>query len=139
MRDIVPAPPAVVRNEAQTIQELFRKNVIPTYARFDVVLKRGEGSCVWDVNGKRYLDLGGGIAVCALGHAHPEITQALVEQARTARACFQSILSRVAGAAGAGTGAADRAGKGFLLQQRRRGERRPLQTGAALRQRRRPV
>lgn len=81
MRDIIPAPPAVVRNEAQTIQELFRKNVLPTYARFDLVLKRGEGSYVWDVNGKRYLDLGGGIAVCALGHANPEITQSLVEQA----------------------------------------------------------
>ena len=82
MRDIIPAPPAVVRNEVQTIQELFRKNVLPTYARFDLVLKRGEGSHVWDVNGKRYLDLGGGIAVCALGHANPEITQALVEQSR---------------------------------------------------------
>jgi len=81
MRDIIPAPPAVVRNEAQTIQELFRKNVLPTYGRFDLVLKRGEGSYVWDVNGKRYLDLGGGIAVCALGHANLEITQALVEQA----------------------------------------------------------
>ena len=74
MSDIIPAPPAVVRNEAQAIQELFRKNVVPTYARFEVVLKRGEGSQVWDVNGKRYLDLGGGIAVCALGHANPEVT-----------------------------------------------------------------
>jgi acetylornithine/N-succinyldiaminopimelate aminotransferase len=37
---------------------------------------------VWDVNGRRYLDLGGGIAVCALGHAHPEITQALIEQSQ---------------------------------------------------------
>ena len=82
MRDIVPAPPAVVCNQVQTIQELFRKNVIPTYARFDVALQRGEGSHVWDINGKRYLDLGGGIAVCALGHANPEITQALVEQSR---------------------------------------------------------
>jgi acetylornithine/N-succinyldiaminopimelate aminotransferase len=82
MSDIIPAPPAVVSNQVQTIQELFRNNVIPTYSRFDVVLKRGEGSYVWDVNGKRYLDLGGGIAVCALGHAHPEITQALVEQSR---------------------------------------------------------
>jgi acetylornithine aminotransferase/acetylornithine/N-succinyldiaminopimelate aminotransferase len=81
MRDIISAPPAVVHNEAQAIQELFRKNVLPTYSRFDVVLKRGEGSCVWDVNGKRYLDLGGGIAVCALGHANPEITQALAGQA----------------------------------------------------------
>jgi predicted acetylornithine/succinylornithine family transaminase len=83
MRDIIPAPPAVVRNEAQAVQELFRQNVLPTYSRFDLVLKRGEGSRVWDVNGRRYLDLGGGIAVCALGHANPEITQALVEQAGT--------------------------------------------------------
>ena len=82
MSEIVPAPPAVVRNEAQAVQELFRKNVLPTYSRFDLVLKRGEGSRVWDVNGKCYLDLGGGIAVCALGHAHAEITQALAEQAR---------------------------------------------------------
>jgi acetylornithine/succinyldiaminopimelate/putrescine aminotransferase len=82
MKDIIPAPPAVALNEAQTVQELFRKNVLPTYSRFDVVLKRGEGSRVWDVNGKCYLDLGGGIAVCALGHANPEITQALVGQAR---------------------------------------------------------
>jgi len=80
MRDIVPAPPAVVRNEAQAVQELFRKNVLPTYSRFDLVLKRGEGSRVWDVHGKRYLDLGGGIAVCALGHANAEVAQALVEQ-----------------------------------------------------------
>ena len=77
MSDIIPAPPAVVRNEAQAIQELFRKNIVPTYARFELVLKRGEGSHVWDVNGKRYLDLGGGIAVCALGHANAEITQTL--------------------------------------------------------------
>jgi len=82
MSDIVPAPPAVVCNQAQAIQELFRSNVVPTYSRFEVVLKRGEGSYVWDVNGKRYLDLGGGIAVCVLGHANAEITQALVEQSR---------------------------------------------------------
>jgi acetylornithine aminotransferase/acetylornithine/N-succinyldiaminopimelate aminotransferase len=37
---------------------------------------------VWDVAGKRYLDLGGGIAVCSLGHANPEITDALLEQSR---------------------------------------------------------
>ncbi len=46
------------------------------------MLARGEGSCVWDVDGKRYLDFGGGIAVCSLGHAHPEITQALIDQSR---------------------------------------------------------
>jgi acetylornithine/N-succinyldiaminopimelate aminotransferase len=64
------------------IRKLFRDNVIPTYARFDLALDHGEGSYVYDVAGKRYLDLGGGIAVCALGHAHPEITEALLEQSR---------------------------------------------------------
>jgi acetylornithine/N-succinyldiaminopimelate aminotransferase len=82
MRDILPIPATVVRNQMQTIQERFQKNVVPTYARFDLALERGEGSRVWDVNGKRYLDFGGGIAVCALGHAHPEITRTLTEQSR---------------------------------------------------------
>ena len=65
-----------------SIRELFEQFIIPSYARFDLVLERGEGSHVWDANGKRYLDLGGGIAVCALGHAHPEITEALIEQSK---------------------------------------------------------
>jgi acetylornithine aminotransferase/acetylornithine/N-succinyldiaminopimelate aminotransferase len=60
----------------------FQDFVVPSYARFDLVLERGEGSSVWDTDGKRYLDFGGGIAVCALGHAHPEITAALNEQSR---------------------------------------------------------
>jgi acetylornithine/N-succinyldiaminopimelate aminotransferase len=64
------------------IRKLFQRNVVPTYARFDVALDHGEGSHVFDVAGKRYLDLGGGIAVCALGHANPEITDALLEQSR---------------------------------------------------------
>jgi acetylornithine/N-succinyldiaminopimelate aminotransferase len=61
---------------------MFDKAVVPSYARFDLTLERGEGSHVWDVNGRRYLDLAGGIAVCSLGHAHPEITAALTEQSR---------------------------------------------------------
>ena len=68
--------------DTQATRELFQKFVVPSYARFDLVLAQGEGSYVWDVNGKRYLDFGGGIAVCSLGHAHPEITQALIEQSR---------------------------------------------------------
>lgn len=64
------------------IRKLFRDNVLPTYARFDLALDHGEGSYVYDVTGKRFLDLGGGIAVCALGHANREITDALLEQSR---------------------------------------------------------
>ena len=85
MKEIVPTlppPPPIVRNQFETVRELFSKYVLPTYARFDLALARGAGSHVWDVNGKRYLDLGGGIAVCSLGHAHPEITATLAEQAQ---------------------------------------------------------
>jgi acetylornithine aminotransferase/acetylornithine/N-succinyldiaminopimelate aminotransferase len=82
MKDLVPSPPAVVRNEAAAIQALFQQHVVPSYGRFDLAFSRGQGSHLWDVAGRRYLDLGGGIAVCCLGHAPPEITQALVEQSQ---------------------------------------------------------
>jgi acetylornithine/N-succinyldiaminopimelate aminotransferase len=82
MKEIVPAPPAIVHNEQQAVLGLFQKYVVPSYGRFELVLARGQGSCLWDVNGKRYLDLGGGIAVCSLGHANAEITEALIEQSR---------------------------------------------------------
>jgi acetylornithine/N-succinyldiaminopimelate aminotransferase len=83
MKEIVPpAPPPIVRNQYETIRELYTKNVIPSYGRFELALTHGEGSHLFDVNGRRYLDFGGGIAVCSLGHAHPAITEALLEQSR---------------------------------------------------------
>ncbi|MDR3456023.1 MAG: acetylornithine transaminase [Verrucomicrobiae bacterium] len=82
MKEIVPAPPAIVRNDYESIRELFTRNVVPSYGRFELVLSHGAGSYVFDVAGKRYLDLGSGIAVCCLGHAHPAITEALVEQSK---------------------------------------------------------
>jgi acetylornithine aminotransferase/acetylornithine/N-succinyldiaminopimelate aminotransferase len=82
MKEIVPTPPAIVRNDYASVRELFAKNVVPSYGRFDLVLSHGAGSYIFDVAGKRYLDLGGGIAVNCLGHAHPAITDALVEQSK---------------------------------------------------------
>ncbi len=82
MKEIIPAPPAIVRNDYESIRELFTKNVVPSYGRFEIVLSHGAGSYVFDVAGKRYLDLGSGIAVSCLGHAHPGITEALVEQSK---------------------------------------------------------
>lgn len=73
---------AIKVDRLSEIRRLYQRNVIPSYARFDLALDHGERSYVYDVAGKRYLDLGGGIAVCALGHAHPEITDALLEQSR---------------------------------------------------------
>jgi acetylornithine/N-succinyldiaminopimelate aminotransferase len=83
VREIIPPSAMIEREEsASAIHKLFENNVVPSYGRFDLVLSRGQGSYVWDVNGKRYLDLGGGIAVCSLGHANPEITQALLLQSQ---------------------------------------------------------
>jgi predicted acetylornithine/succinylornithine family transaminase len=82
MKDIVPPPPAIVRNDIAAIKGLFDKNVIPSYARFEIVLSHGAGSFLFDITGKRYLDFGGGIAVSSLGHAHPAITEALIEQSK---------------------------------------------------------
>jgi acetylornithine aminotransferase/acetylornithine/N-succinyldiaminopimelate aminotransferase len=82
VKEIVPTPRAIVRNDYESIRELFAKNVVPSYGRFDLVFSHGAGSYLFDVAGKRYLDLGSGIAVCSLGHAHPAITEALVEQSK---------------------------------------------------------
>ena len=82
MKEIVASPPAIVRNDVAAVQALFQKNVIPSYARFELALSHGSGSYLYDVAGRRFLDLGGGIAVCCLGHAHPAITEALLEQSR---------------------------------------------------------
>jgi len=53
--------------------------VLPSY--FDVVADRAEGSWVWDVEGRRYLDLGSGIAVTNTGHGHPRVVDAIHRQA----------------------------------------------------------
>src|SRR5215471_9799945 len=82
MKEIVPQPPPVVRNDVAATQALFQKYVVPSYGRFELVLSHGSGSYVYDVTGKRYLDLGGGIAVSSLGHAHPALTEVLIEQSR---------------------------------------------------------
>src|SRR4051794_40226478 len=55
--------------------------ILPTYARADVTFERGEGCWLITVDGERYLDFGAGIAVNALGHAHPHLVNALTEQA----------------------------------------------------------
>ena len=83
MKEMLAAPrSAIVQNATKRVREPFDQFVVPSYSRFDLVLERGEGRYVWDVDGKRYLDLAGGIAVCSLGHAHPEITKALTDQSR---------------------------------------------------------
>ncbi len=56
--------------------------LLPTYARADLAFERGEGAWLFGTDGKRYLDFSGGVAVNALGHAHPALVKALTEQAQ---------------------------------------------------------
>jgi acetylornithine/N-succinyldiaminopimelate aminotransferase len=58
-------------------------HLMETYNRLPVAFSRGDGVYLEDSNGKRYLDGLTGIAVCGLGHAHPNVTRALSEQAQT--------------------------------------------------------
>jgi acetylornithine/N-succinyldiaminopimelate aminotransferase len=69
--------------------------VMGTYARQDIVFARGEGVWLETETGERYLDFGSGIAVNALGHAHPRLVAALTEQA--GKLWHTSNLYRVAG------------------------------------------
>jgi predicted acetylornithine/succinylornithine family transaminase len=58
-----------------------RKLLINNYGRAPIVMSRGEGCVLWDVDGNRYLDMTAGIAVCILGHGHQGLAQAIAEQA----------------------------------------------------------
>src|SRR5450759_110115 len=60
--------------------DLSDRYIMSTYKRHPLVLTRGLGVHVWDSEGRCYLDLVGGIAVCALGHAHPKVVTAIQEQ-----------------------------------------------------------
>ena len=54
--------------------------IMGTYKRFPVVFARGKGMKLWDTEGREYLDFVAGIAVCSLGHAHPEVSNAIKSQ-----------------------------------------------------------
>nr|WP_196242365.1 aspartate aminotransferase family protein [Azospirillum oleiclasticum] len=68
---------------------------MPTYARADIVFERGDGPYLFDTDGRRYLDFAAGVAVTALGHAHPHLNAALMAQA--GKVWHTSNLFRVAG------------------------------------------
>ncbi len=65
------------------VTALESQHVLQTYKRQPVVFVRGEGTRLFDENGKRYLDFISGIGVCVLGHAHPGLAAVLAEQAKT--------------------------------------------------------
>jgi predicted acetylornithine/succinylornithine family transaminase len=60
---------------------LSEKYVANTYSRYPVLLVRGKGTRVWDLEGEEYLDFVSGLAVCNLGHCHPKVVKAIQDQA----------------------------------------------------------
>lgn len=63
--------------------DLERCPLMPTYAAPRVCFVRGQGSWLWDADGRRYLDLLSGLAVTSLGHSHPAVAEAVARQAQT--------------------------------------------------------
>lgn len=64
------------------IMALADENIMNTYRRVPIALVKGEGARLWDANGKEYLDFVAGIAVCNLGHSHPNVVKAIKKQAK---------------------------------------------------------
>ncbi len=67
--------------DSNSLQERYEQALLGVFGRPLAVLDHGRGAEVWDVDGRRYLDLLGGIAVNVLGHAHPALTRAVAAQA----------------------------------------------------------
>src|SRR3954469_5609398 len=65
---------------SQAVMDLERQYLLQNYGRYPLVLRRGKGAYVYDVDGKRYLDFIAGIGVNALGHAHPRIVKVIRDQ-----------------------------------------------------------
>src|SRR5205814_7002511 len=68
-------------NNFEQIAERERQFLLQTYNRYPIVLSRGKGVFLFDIEGNRYLDFVSGLGVNALGHAHPRIVKAIRDQA----------------------------------------------------------
>lgn len=65
----------------------IKNYILPTYGQFAIEISHGKGTEVWDTEGKKYLDFCTGIAVCGLGHAHPELCKTIQEQSEKILHC----------------------------------------------------
>jgi acetylornithine/N-succinyldiaminopimelate aminotransferase len=66
--------------KAQEIFDSYKENIMPTYTKLPLILVKGKGSYLWDIQGKKYLDFFPGWGVGNLGHCHPKVMQAVRDQ-----------------------------------------------------------
>ncbi|MDE0569675.1 MAG: acetylornithine transaminase [Verrucomicrobiales bacterium] len=69
------------QEEHKTTVDLYNQYVAPTYGRFNIFPKRGEGVFLWDEDGSKFLDFSGGVAVNSLGHSSPDLLKVISNQA----------------------------------------------------------
>src|SRR3954451_21980280 len=78
----VPSPKTAMSNRDRVeLLALAQKRLYPNYKPAPIMLARGKGCELFDVDGRRWLDLAAGVAVCSVGHAHPKLVATLAEQA----------------------------------------------------------
>jgi acetylornithine/N-succinyldiaminopimelate aminotransferase len=65
------------------IKEMANKYIINTYGERQIALVKGDGAYVWDADGKKYLDFVAGISTINVGHCHPNVVKAIIDQAKT--------------------------------------------------------
>jgi acetylornithine/LysW-gamma-L-lysine aminotransferase len=79
-------------NEKEIIN-LEEKLMANVYARRQIVITRGKGALVWDINSKEYIDCTGSYGVCIVGHSHPKVVEAVRRQAETLISCHASFYN----------------------------------------------
>lgn len=78
--------------EIMSIEEKLMANV---YAKRPVVITKGRGALLWDINGKEYIDCTGNYGVCIVGHSHPRVVRAVIRQAETLISCHGSFYNNI--------------------------------------------
>jgi len=82
----------VDKKEIIETEDSFMANV---YAKRNVVIKKGKGALVWDINDKEYIDCAGSYGTCIVGHCHPKVVEAIKKQAETLISCHGSLYNDV--------------------------------------------
>jgi acetylornithine/LysW-gamma-L-lysine aminotransferase len=79
-------------NEKEIV-DVEEKIMANTFAKRDLVLTRGKGALVWDINGNQYIDCTGSYGVAVVGHCHPKVVEAVQKQVETLIACHASFYN----------------------------------------------
>lgn len=77
----------------QELEQEEKQYVMQTYSRFQIALDHGIGACLWDTDGKKYIDMTSGIGVCSLGYHHQELIFAIGQQSCKLMHCSNLFLT----------------------------------------------